>query len=234
MLCALLLGGWPLACVSEPDPQPLAKPAAVLLAPVSFNQQSMPEPLELGVASTQEVLVRTLWEQDVRVISPPVEHFRQAWLTSERNVGSLAGADGKIDPSRYDAVVRAVMKSYQEGGETFDVLLLPFLVLRNGVVTGHSVKCDNVSRILPLEYVNRDAAHIEARRGLETTCTSLRVLAYAADGQRLYERYGGLEVAWRMRVDGLRWKWTERGDLFRNRKDLEEGAGVVLSPLLRD
>jgi hypothetical protein len=37
-----------------------------------------------------------------------------------------------------------------------------------------------------------------------------------------------------MRVDGLRWKWTERGDLFRNRKDLEEGAGVVLSPLLRD
>jgi hypothetical protein len=230
----MLLGSWPLACVSEPDVPPLAKPTAVLLAPVSFNQQSMPEPLEQGIASTQEVLVRVLWEQDVRVISPPVDHFRMAWLTAERGVGSLAGPDGKFDPSRYDAVVRGVMEAYQEGGEKFDVLLLPYVVLRKGAVTGHSVKCDSVSRMLPLEYVNRDAAHIEARRGLETSCTALRVLAYAADGQRLYERYGGLEVAWRMRVDGLNWKWTERGDLFRNRKDLEEGAGVVLSPLLRD
>jgi hypothetical protein len=234
VLLALLLGSGPMACVSEPDVPPIAKPAAVLLAPVSFNQRSLPEPLEPGIASTQEVLVRALWEQDVRVISPPREQFRETWTRAERSVGSLVGPDGKLDLSRYDAVVQAVMKSYQEGGESFDVLLLPYLVVRKGVVTGHSVKCDSVARMLPLEYVNRDAAHIEARRGLETRCTSLRVLAYADDGQRLYERYGGLEVAWRMRVDGLDWEWTERGDLFRNRKDLEEGVDVVLSPLLRD
>jgi hypothetical protein len=231
---ALLLGLVSLACASAPDDRAVQKPTAVLVAPVSFNQRSMPAPLELGIPVTQEVLVRALWEQDVRVVSPPRDAFRAAWIEAERGVGSLLGPDGKLDPARYDAVVLAVMKGYHDAGERFDAMLIPYLVLRKGSVTGHSVKCDGVSRMLPLEYANRADAHIEARRGLEATCTALRVLAYASDGTRLYERYGGLEVAWRMRVSEGGWRWTERGDLFRNRSDLEDGVELVLSPLLRD
>jgi hypothetical protein len=167
------------------------------------------------------------------VNTPAPADFRNAWLTAAKSVGSLYGPDGRFDPARYDAVARSLVQVYRGRGEQFEILLIPYLIYRDGAVVGQSVQWDGVARHLPFEYANRDVTHMESRRGLKAACISLRVVAYDADGNRLFETYGGLEVAVRMKLAEGRWTWTERGDLFRDRDDLEEGTRVALKPLLR-
>lgn len=231
LLAALLLST--LACATEPPEPPLPHISSVLLAPMSFNQ-NLPAPLQPGAPVVHELVSGVLWEQDIRVSSPPVDEFQGTWKSEGQAVGSLYGPDGKLDPARYDAAVRALIAAYRARGAQFDALVIPYLALRPGVVTGQSVGWDGASRKLPLERSNRDVTHMEARRGLQVRCTSVLVLVYDTQGNRLFERYGGLEVAQRMQAAEGHWRWTDRGDLFRNREDLEDGVRFALEPLLED
>ena len=227
---ALALGT--LACASAPETPPLPKISSVLLAPMSFNQQ-LPAPLDAGGSIVHEVLSGILWKQDIRVIAPPVPEFQSTWRDEAKGaVGSLYGEDGKLDRTRYDAAVRALATAYRARGAQFDAIVIPYLAARRGSVTGQSVSWDGTSHRLPVERPNRDVTQMEVRRGLEVGCTSVLVLVYDAQGSLLFERYGGLEVAQRMQAAEGRWRWTERGDLFRNRNDLEEGVRIALQPLL--
>jgi hypothetical protein len=228
-LAALLLAT--LACATKPAEPPLPRVASVLLAPVSFNQ-NLPAPLEPGVPIVHEVVSGVLWEQDIRVISPPTDEFHGIWKSEGQTVGSLYGPDGKLDPARFDAVVSALAAAYRARGAQFDALLISYIAVRPGVVTGQSVEWDGVVHRLPLEYKHRDRGHLQARRGLTVRCTSIQVLAYDSQGNRLFDRSGGLEVAQRMQIVDDNWRWTERGDLFRNRKDLEQGVRVALQQML--
>jgi hypothetical protein len=231
LLAALLLAT--LACATKPPEPPMPRVSSVLLAPISFNQK-LPDLLEPGAPSVHELVSGALWEQDIRVDSPPLAEFDATWRAEAKSIGTLYGPDGKLDPTRYDAAVRELVTAYRARGTQFDALVITYLAMRPGVVTGQSVAWDGVVRNLPLEYKNRDRGHIQARRGLSTRCTSVQVLVYDAEGNRLFDRFGGLEVAQRMQIVDDNWRWTERGDLFRNRKDLEEGVRVALQPLFRD
>lgn len=232
LFAALLLSM--LACASKPaDEPPLPRISAVLLAPVSFNQ-NLPAPLEKGAPIVQEIVAGVLWEWDIRVSAPPADEFQGTWKNEGQSVGSLYGADGKLDPARFDAAVNALIAAYRARGVQFDALVIPYLAVRSGAITGQSVGWDGTSRQLPLERSNRDVTHMVARRGLHARCTSVLVLVYDAQGKRLFERYGGLEVAQRMQMAEGHWRWTDRGDLFRNRKDLEEGVRFALQPLIED
>jgi hypothetical protein len=221
-----------LACASAPKAAPLPRVLSVLLAPMSFNQ-NLPAPLDAGSSIVLEVLSGTLWKQDIQVVAPPTQEFQEVWTSQAKTtVGTLYGADGKLDRTRYDAAVRALASTYHSRGVSFDAIVIPYLAARRGSVTGQSVSWDGTSHRLPVERPNRDVTQIEVRRGLEVGCTSVLVLVYDAQGTLLFERYGGLEVAQRMQAAEGRWRWTERGDLFRNRNDLEEGVRIALQPLL--
>lgn len=222
-----------LACATKPAEQPLPRISAVLLAPVSFNQH-LPAPLEKGAPIIHEIVAGVLWEWDIRVSSPPADEFQGTWKNEGQSVGSLYRADGKLDPARFDAAVKALIAAYRARGVQFDALVIPYLAVRSGAITGQSVGWDGTSRQLPLERSNRDVTHMVARRGLQARCTSVLVLVYDAQGERLFERYGGLEVAQRMQMAEGQWRWTDRGDLFRNRKDIEEGVRFALQPLIED
>ena len=227
LLCTGLLG-----CATSPAALPVPKPRAVLLAPTSVDLL-LAEDLRSGAPIVHDLIGRLLWEQDVQVNAPPLPEFYELW----REAALQAGADSEsAGAAAHDVAVRALLDSLRARGENFDALLIPYLTVRPGTVTGQSVMWDGVARRLPLLYKNRDAAFLVARRGVYTSCTSLGVVAYGAHGERLFERIGGLEVAKRMWVsdDGHRRGWNDREDLFQDAKALRSGVEEALQPLLRN
>lgn len=217
----------------EPELAPLPEIDAVLLAPLGVTST---REVATGAEALDEVIARVLWESDLRVHAAPAAEVRSDWSAAQRDVGPIGvpGEPGDEASQRFDRAAAALAAAWRARGTEFDALLIPFVVNRPGTVVGQSVQWDGVVRPLPLEYAHRDKAHVEARRRLTARCTTLRVLAYGADGRRLFERYGGLEVTQRMKIAEGNWSWTQRSDLFRKRDDLEDGVRVALRPLLRD
>lgn len=222
-LAALALG-----CAAVPEVPAPPRPRAVLLTPTRFDPR-LAQRLEPGVAVVDALMRRMLWEQDIQVNVPAEAELREAWVSAAR-----PGADAAIDAAGYDAAMRAWSFALRGRGERFDALLVPYLTIRLGVVTGHSVSWDGATRLLPLDYKYRNNMILEVRR--QAPCTSLRLIAYDADGNRLFERVGGLEVASRMRIDedSLRGTWSARADLFQDPKVLRDGIETALRPLLRN
>jgi hypothetical protein len=234
-IAAGLLSACLAGCVTHPDALPGPKPRAVLIAPTSVDQR-LPEPLRAGVPLLQQMISQMLWAQDLRVDAPTLPEFAALWEEAERAAAVAGGlADGGAAPRR-DVAVRELLDGLRARGERFDALLVPYLTVRPGVVTGQSVSWDGVTRRLPLEYRHRDVRFLVVRRRVEAPCTSLGVVAYDARGERLFERIGGLEVAKRMWVsdDGHRRRWEDREDLFQDQRALQSGVEVALEPLLRN
>jgi hypothetical protein len=227
LLVAFLAG-----CATSPTALPIPKPRAVLVAPTTVDTL-MPSELRSGAPIVQQMIGQLLWEQDMQVNAPPLPEFYELWREAADTTAAqplVAGGDVR------DAAVRVLLDGLRARGENFDALLVPYLTIRPGTVTGQSVSWDGVARRLPLSYKNHDAAFLVARRGVYASCTSLGVVAYGPHGERLFERIGGLEVAKRMWVsdDGHRRGWNDREDLFQDQKALRSGVAQALQPLLRN
>ena len=228
-----LLGAAFLGCWTSPDVLPGPLPRAVLLAPTSVDLR-LAEELRMGAPIVHEMIGRLLWEQDVQVNAPPLPEFYELWRQAALAV-EAPGAPTEA-AARNDVAVRALLDGLRAQGANFDALLIPYLTVRPGKVTGQSVMWDGVARRLPLLYKNRDVAFLVVRRRVEAPCTSLGVVAYGPHGERLFERIGGLEVAKQMWVsdDGKRRGWNDREDLFQDKKVLRDGVEEALEPLLRN
>jgi hypothetical protein len=228
----VLLAAIALGCATAPE-MPAPRPRAVLLAPTRFDPR-LAQRLEPGAGVVDALMRRLLWEQDIQVNVPAQEELRDSWVAAARSVAARQGASGELGVDTYDATVHALAGALRGRGERFDALLVPYLTIRLGVVTGHSVSWDGVTRRLPLDYKYRNNPILEVRR--QAPCTSLRLIAFDEDGHRLFERVGGLEVASRMRIDedSLRGTWSDRADLFQDSKALREGVEAALRPLLRN
>lgn len=234
VVAALLWAGL-VGCATQPEALPIPKPRAILLAPASVDQR-LAQPLRSGAPIIQQVIGQVLWEQDVQVNAPPLPEFYELWRGALQN--ATGGDDSLGDPRtlRYDVAVRALLDGLRARGKGFDALLVPYLTIRPGTVTGQSVMWDGVTRRLPFLYKHRDVNFLVVRRGIEAPCTSLGVIAYGPHGERLFERIGGLEVAKRMQItdDGRRRSWSSREDLFQDARALRSGVQVALLPLLRN
>jgi len=228
LLVAFLAG-----CATSPTALPIPKPQSVLLAPTTVDTM-LPSELRSGAPIVHQMIGQLLWEQDMRVNAPPLPQFDELW----REAGDAMGAQPALvtGGAVSDVAVRALLDGLRAHGENFDALLVPYLTIRPGTVTGESVMWDGVARRLPLSYKNRDVAYLVARRGVYASCTSLGVVAYGPHGERLFERIGGLEVAKRMWVsdDGHRRGWNDREDLFQDQAALRSGVKEALYPLLRN
>jgi hypothetical protein len=221
------------ACAGTPgsDATGPVQTRTLLLAPLSFNQ-NLPERLEPGVEVVSREIRAQLEQRGIEVRTPPFGEFHDAWLVAAREVGSLYDDEGEFIGERFDAAVRNLAVAWRAREGDFDVLLLGYLLFRPGTVTGQSVQWDGVARRLPIEYVHRDAQHLEARRRFQAPCTSLRILGFDRDGNRLFERYGGLEVTAQAVLGEGRWGWRPRSDLFTDRTAMREGVRAALEPLL--
>ena len=220
------------ACANAPEKPPLPRVSSVLLAPVSFNQ-NLPAPLEPGLDVVRDELAVQLEARGVTVETPSLAEFHDLWLSSGREVGTLYDANGRLDRGRFDAAVRAFVGSWREHGKPFDVLLLGYFHVQGVTIYAGTASWDGVERRVRVDKQDApmDLKHLWPNR-METPCVSLRLIAYAADGTRLFEQRGGLEVVNEFRVKDL--DVRHRTDLFEDRAAVQEGVAIALRPLFPD
>ena len=222
-------------CATAPEPADTAKPRSVLLAPTLIDAR-LGSGLEIGAPAVHRLIAQVLWEQDVQVGTLEGEQFDAIWDSAIRGVSLPPATEENATRTRYDVAFDAVVGALRERGDRFDALLISSLVVRPGSINGGSVWWDGVRRGLPVDARGPYDMLPSFRRGAKTPCVSLRVIAYDANGTRLFERVGGLEVANRISFEGEAGggHWSKREDLFRDDKALRQGVQLALGPFLRN
>lgn len=216
-------------CVQAPSPRLASQ--TLIVAPFNFNQP-VPEPLAPGLPILQQVISGTLESHGARVILPPFAEFHDTWLASAKEVGTLYDAEGDFDPSRFDAAAAALTKAYAARLGNFEALILPYLDVTRVAVRGGHARWDGVLRRVRIRFEDYKDKYLSLS-GFDTPCTSLRIVAYASDGARLFERRRGLEVVHHFRVSPG-FQVFQRDDLFRDPRISSEAARIALEPLFRD
>ncbi len=96
---------------------------------------------------------------------------------------------------------------------------------------GKAFKWDGVSR----DYASGELARGYQRLKLEgeRTVISLHVVAYYSEGERVLDAFGGLEPLVWLKLDGDRYDYGERQDLFEDPQIVTEAVSIALRGLLR-
>jgi hypothetical protein len=222
-----LLGAFIVACIGTTPARPLE---AVLLAPPNFNRE-LPRIFEAGPAAVAGELRAVLETRGVRVLEPDLLEIREVWESATSDVGTLLDARGDFDRALLDAAALKLAQAYRSRGQRFDALLLSYLESRTATISGSSASWDGVKRHVQIDRSKAGKDLWKWPNHEPAACVSLRVVAYAGDGQRLFERYGGLEVVHRYRSRDL--AEIVRWDLFLDRAALREGIEIALAPLFQ-
>jgi hypothetical protein len=216
-----------LACASATRPAP----QRVLLAPVAFDQRLDPQ-LAAGAPVVREEMKTALAARGVQVVAPDPAEFAEVWVDATQDLGRMRDAQGRLDRALLGAASRALAHGYRARGEELDAVLLSFFEVTPIQVRGWAASWDGVERSIQADRKIQQRYSGLWPNDRDAPCLSLRVVAYAADGTRLFDRRGGLEVLSEFRPEGL--EELPRQDLFEHRADLQEGVEIALAPLLGD
>jgi hypothetical protein len=214
------------ACAGGPAFGPA--PEFVLLAPPNFGRE-LPETFAEGPPVLSQELRAALEARGVRVFAPDRAEFGEVWEAATGDVGTLLGPSGDFDAAQLDRALRALVETWASRGVRFDRVLLPQLELRSATIAADGASWDGVKRRVEVDRSKAGKALWTWPNRESATCLSLRLLVYAGDGRRLYDRYGGLEVVHRYRSSDL--SATVRWDLFSDRAAVREGVEIALAPL---
>ena len=121
----------------------------------------------------------------------------------------------------------------------FDAMIAPSLFVREARISRRSARWDGVERELEIEG-RSSAAHSIVATPLEgaAPAASIHVAAFDAQGDKLHEARGGLELLVRVLVATRRpsgeptFDFATRTDLFGNREHVREGIDAAFAPFL--
>jgi hypothetical protein len=162
---------------------------------------------------------------------------RRLWLGSIRRV--RAGEKGAR--AGFDDAARALVLELAKHAE-FDTVILPCLFIRKAHISGRTASWDGVQRPLEFEETSSSAGRIPANAPLvgEAPAASIHAVVLDAEGNKLQEAKGGLELLVSVRVlsrlgapnNQPVLEFATRTDLFANREYLREGIARALAPFL--
>jgi hypothetical protein len=226
---AVLLVG----CATSPEAS-IPRPRSVMLAPTAVDTR-LAARLEPGAPEIHKLIGQVLYEQDVQVGTIDLHELESYWQAASHAIEqrSVSATPGSGNTS-FDAAIQFLVSTLRARGNSFDALVLPYVTVRPGSINGKAVVWDGVSRRLPFQSQKHGEFFLD-RRVRRTACTSLYVIAFDAQGRRLFERVGGLEVASRLQqLDNGQGRWSERTDLFQDPDALRPGVQLALRPFLRN
>jgi hypothetical protein len=233
-LATLLAVAQLLACASSAPKERtvLAGNAArsLLILPLNVAAQ-MPTELEAASPFVWEELEAYLRAQGKQLKTVSFRDARQLWLASIKQVRDS-------DPhSGYDDAARVLVGELSRHA-TFDAVIAPSLYLRAAPISGRSASWDGVERQIEIEGKERlpDGIPLEG----SAPAASLHVVVFDAQGNKLQEVIGGIELIVSARVlrkrgagpDALTLQFTPRRDLFVSREHLQESIATTLAPFL--
>ena len=228
-LGCLLASALAWACTAPPA----GPPPSVLVAPANFNQ-SLPAPLEPGIPIVQEEVRAYLEVRGARIVAPPLAEFHDTWLVSAGPVRTLYDEAGQFDAAHFDQAVASLVQAYVARVGSFDLLVLPYIDVKQVVVKDRNVSWDGVVRRVTVRF--RDSAPSNLwLYGRQVPCTSLHVMVYGGDGARRFESWRGLEVVHDFSVYAAkgRVEYRMRDDLFQDHELLRDAIEVALRRLFQ-
>ncbi len=194
----------------------------------------MPPELESLSPIIWKELERYLRAQDKELKTISREAARNLWLRSIQAV--RAGEKGAR--AGYDDAARALALELRKHAD-FDALIAPSLYVREARISNRFARWDGVKRAVEFEGGGLASWSLVATP-LEgaAPAASLHVAVFDANGDKLHEAQGGLELLVRVEVmpqEGAgqpNFQFATRTDLFANREHVREGIGLAFSPLL--
>jgi hypothetical protein len=227
---ALLLG-----CAGSGAPRErtvLAGNAARNLVILPLNVAAvMPTELEASSPVVWKELEVYLRAQGKELKTVSFQNSRQLWLSS---IGEARAADAR---ARFDDAARVLVGKLARLVD-FDAVIVPSLTLREAPIAGRSASWDAVER--PLEIEGRERLPADLPLEGMAPAASLHVAVFDAQGKKLHDGIGGLDLLVDARVvrtrasapDAITLEFTTRTELFASRENVQEGIATALAPFL--
>jgi hypothetical protein len=168
---------------------------AVVL-PLNLVARMAPE-LRDGASRVDRELLRYLAERGKAIDSISTAEAYSAWRASEADCQS----QGEKDCDRFLGVARAMAQRLRRDRD-YQTLIVPYLMMRDARCRSSTVLWDGVQR--PVETAGRSFEPDGPMRvaGGRIRAVSLKVYAFSADGERVFEGIGGLDVVDRVSAEG--------------------------------
>ncbi len=194
----------------------------------------MPRTLEVMRWTVEDEIARYLRQHGSELRSVPRNVARSQWLSSLQRA-----REGDVDErTASDRAAGALAGSLRELGE-FDAMVVPSLVKREAAIEQHHARWDGARQRIQVETRGLDARRL-SKTPLDgvVPAASLHIMVFDAQGQKLHEAFGGLEVLVRVRATGqnLRGEPTfrllPRTDLLVGLESVREGVAIAFMPFL--
>lgn len=202
---------------------------AILLLPLNLVTP-LPEELDYPSQRVAAEIVRYLER-----VGPEVDRVR---LYEAR---ALLASLEKADPPDPDATRRRFFERLRKD-RSFDVVVMPDLVYRKAHVRAvtHKVDWDGVQRTLDLKnpYQLKQSVRYTADVAGDMPAVSLHVLVYGADGQRIFDSYGGIDIVHEAEIhetgteEPSTWRMTLKRHRLEDRDAIREGVRLAFDPYL--
>ena len=191
----------------------------------------MPEGVAPGTASVEAELRAYLEAHGKRVEEVAPRDARAAWLASAR---ALKAEVGEAQMS-FDGAARVLARTLRQE-RRFDAIVLPWLALRPARVRGRTVTWDGVSRTLALVNPAGRSSMLIEDFAAEAAAPALQLAVFAADGTKIFEGVGGLDLVHELVIDGdpprIDARPLPRNEIFADRTPIREGVAVAFDPFL--
>jgi hypothetical protein len=166
----------------------------------------------------------------IETISP--EAAREQWHSS---VAEVSASDTlKHD---FNTGMRVFIERARKS-KTFDALIMPALVLRPVESRKRMIKWDGVVRKYKVINLSKEAKKkkISGDASPDFTGVSLHVIVFGANGDAIFQNYGGLDLVHDLDMDRvertMRAKLTLRAKLLKDTKYLRQGIAHAFAPYL--
>jgi hypothetical protein len=191
----------------------------------------VPSGLEPGVDSVEIELRRYLESHERRVQAPAPRDAHAAWLAAAQALKAEVGDSGMS----FEGAARVLARQLA-GAHRFDALVLPWIALRPAKVRGRSVTWDGVTRTLRVVNPSgRSLGFLEDFQA-QAAVPSIRVAVFSAQGEKIFEGAGGLDLVHALSVEGepprIDARPRPRSEIFSDRAPIREGIAVAFDPLL--
>jgi len=205
-----------------------------LLLPLNV-MVDLPDELQRPAPHVSELMTAHLEARGKEVSSIGLYAAREFWRAATRDVE-------KSDDAERNFVAAAPPFAMQlQEQKAFDALVIPSLVYREArIVEGsHSVIWDGVNREVEIvnETLVHGSFHFTAYPGGEMPAVSLHVIVLDAQGHRIFESYGGLDLVHKFDLTGAadhegRFHLPFRSNRLGDDAFLREGIGLAFEPFL--
>lgn len=166
----------------------------------------------------------------IETISPSAA--REQWSSS---IAEVEASDTRKHD--FETAMRVFIERDRES-RSFDAVIVPSLVLRGTEIRKRQVKWDGVIRRYDVVNLSDEAKKrkISQEVSPEFSGVSIHVTVFGADGESIFQGYGGLDLAHDLDMNNvertMRARLSLRSKLLKNGEYLREGIALAFDPYL--